>query len=295
MRYTTRYVTLNAKLVGIDIPTVAVIWRKTNKSRRIVGHMFDAARNMYSIKMGRTLHSGMKIRVRMNFTSRHRIWDTGIYNVVYLEQSRPDGPFKYPRYTASYFKPSYAREAFPCFDEPNMKAKFKIMLGHLPNMTSLSNTPKKKTGLKMDDSEYVYDLYEKSPKMSTYLLGFVVSEFLHVESPTAKHGVIMRTWARKEYINKTKLLSDMSPKVLQYLEDYLDFKYMFPKLDNVVMPSLRPWYMENWGLLATHEYVALYEEGVDPPKKKGYVTIALTDSLAHQWMGNLITVKNWNQ
>lgn len=290
VRRSTRVVTLNAHWTRIHIPTVAVVRTKANWPQRIVGHVFKNVRQMYSIVLAKTLRAGMRITVKMNFTSMES-GSSGIFSGSY-KQNGTEGEVLYK---ASQMEPADAREAFPCFDEPHMKARFKIMIGRPPNMTALSNMPKEETGLKLDDSGYVYDVYKNSVKMPAYLSAFFVGDYGHTKSPPAKHGVRMKTWSRKDVVHKTKFVADISSKALECLEDYTGIKYVLSKMDNVAVNKFPAGAMENWGLVISHESHLLFEEGVESPTHKGKVARTLVHEFGHQWLGNLITAKYWDQ
>lgn len=83
------------------------------------------------------------------------------------------------------FSPSHARKAFPCFDEPAMKATFNVTIAHDPDLTAISNMPVYHNEV---TDGWKYDHFEKSVVMSTYLVAFAVCDFKHTEFTLTKDG-----------------------------------------------------------------------------------------------------------
>lgn len=89
--------------------------------------------------------------------------------------------FSFRFFTATQFEPLRARRAFPCFDEPAMKATFNVTLVHDPNLIALSNMPIYRSQI---DDGWKYDHFRKTVKMSTYLAAFAVGDFKYKETKT---------------------------------------------------------------------------------------------------------------
>ncbi|XP_025079132.1 aminopeptidase Ey-like [Pomacea canaliculata] len=189
------------------------------------------------------------------------------------------------------FESPDAREAFPCFDEPALKAVFNVTLLRKPPLISLSNTRIRAT--EQRDNGFVADIYYPTPKMSTYLLAFIVCDFSHVNG-TTKNGTEFGVWARSEFASSMEYALATGMSILDYYGTYFGTNFPLRKQDMIAIPDFANGAMENWGLITYRETALLYTPGVTSESYKQYVTDVIAHELAHQWFGNLVTLAWWD-
>ena len=192
---------------------------------------------------------------------------------------------------ATQFESHHARELFPCIDEPEAKATFDLALVSPKDMTVLANTPAR-TSIPHGKG-LVETTFETSPKMSTYLLAFVIGE-LHGKHTKTKRGTEVAAWATiAQPADTLDYALDVGKRSIEYFEDYFGVPYPLPKADHVALPDFTSGAMENWGLITYRERVMLaYPDASQSVKESIALTIAHETS--HQWFGNLVTMRWWD-
>ncbi len=221
-----------------------------------------------------TLHFKGKITRQMN----------GMYPCFFKENGKDK------KLIATQFESHHAREVFPCIDEPEAKATFELTLSTPQNQTVLSNTPVKKQAL--DDKKRLQTIFEKTPKMSTYLLAFVFGEMEYIRQKT-KDGVEVRAYATKQNVALTDFALDVAVKCLEFYNDYFGIAYPLDKCDLIALPDFASGAMENWGCITFREQTMLVDPKNSTLANKQYVALVVAHELAHQWFGNLVTMRWW--
>uniref|UniRef100_A0A915L5H9 Aminopeptidase n=1 Tax=Romanomermis culicivorax TaxID=13658 RepID=A0A915L5H9_ROMCU len=193
--------------------------------------------------------------------------------------------------SATQFEVSEARKMFPCFDEPRFKANFTISVIRHKNMISLSNMHQIESEEREDN--YVQDYYATSVAMSTYLVAVVVCNFPYKEN-VSKSGIKIRAFARSDLLNDVDYALKTAQLMLDHYEEYFQYNYPLLKLDMIALPDFVHGAMENWGLVTFRESTMLYNSEVGTVLSKETVTMIVGHELAHQWFGNLVTMRWWN-
>lgn len=192
---------------------------------------------------------------------------------------------------ATQFESHYAREVFPCVDEPAAKATFDVTLTTEMGVTVLGNMPVKSSTVQGDK---LVTTFETTPKMSSYLLAFVIGELQKVTGKTTT-GVEVNAYATPAQPAASLAFAlQHSIKTIEFFNEYFGVPYPLPKSDQVALPDFANGAMENWGLITYRESALLYNPAVTSIASKQYIATVISHELSHQWFGNLVTMAWWD-
>ena len=192
---------------------------------------------------------------------------------------------------ATQFESHHAREVFPCVDEPAAKAEYDLTLITRPGITVLGNMPVKS---EEENGDSLTTTFEKTPRMSSYLLAFVIGE-LHKKTARTKSGVEVNVWATPaQNENTLDFALDIATRSIDFYDEYFGVKYPLPKSDHVALPDFSSGAMENWGLITYRESCLLADPELTPESSRRFIATVIAHELSHQWFGNLVTMNWWN-
>uniref|UniRef100_A0A8C7ZNW5 Aminopeptidase n=1 Tax=Oryzias sinensis TaxID=183150 RepID=A0A8C7ZNW5_9TELE len=233
------------------------------------------ANQQIAVKFTEYLKVGQYCVLTLTYSANLSSTYDGFYSSSYTDKSGTKHIL-----AATQFEPLSARKAFPCFDEPAFKATFLIKINRKQNYTTLSNI-----GLFQDEFE------RTSVNMSTYLVAFVVANF----SPISKNvsGTLVSVYSVPEKKEHTEYALEAASKLLEFYNTFFDIDYPLKKLDLVAIPDFLAGAMENWGLITFRETTLLVGKDSSPLEKQ-VVASVVAHELAHQWFGNLVTMRWWN-
>ncbi|HSW77661.1 MAG TPA: M1 family metallopeptidase [Candidatus Chromulinivoraceae bacterium] len=189
------------------------------------------------------------------------------------------------------FESHHAREVFPCIDEPEAKAAYDIALTTEPDIIVLGNMPVHSQ--KLEDNRLI-TVFDTTPRMSSYLVAWMAGE-LHKRTAMTKRGVEVNVWATPaQKPTSLDFALDNAVKTIDFFETYFDTPYPLPKSDHVAVPDFSSGAMENWGLITYREVALLADPETTSISSKHYIATVVAHELSHQWFGNLVTMKWWN-
>ncbi|ANK62368.1 M1 family metallopeptidase [Loigolactobacillus backii] len=187
------------------------------------------------------------------------------------------------------FETNFARQAFPCIDEPEAKATFALAIkfDEHPGETIISNMPEVR-------NENGIHYFDTTVRMSTYLIAFAFGE-LQSKQTTTKSGVQVGVFATKAHqANELDFALDIAKRSIEFYEDFYQTPYPLPHSWQLALPDFSAGAMENWGLVTYREAYLLLDPENTALDMKQLIATVIAHELAHQWFGDLVTMKWWD-
>ncbi|KPM33936.1 Aminopeptidase 2, mitochondrial [Neonectria ditissima] len=244
-----------------------------------------------TITFDQTITAGQGARLTQRFTGTLNDEMAGFYRSSYKDEQGND------KYIATtQMEATDARRAFPCLDEPALKATFTVTLIADHDLVCLSNmdvASEKDVDSKIAGKKRKAVTYNKTPIMSTYLLAFVIGNLQVYE--TNNFRIPVRVYCTPDQnIDHAVFSAELGARTLEFYEKQFGSEYPLPKMDMVAVPDFAAGAMENWGLVTYRVVDLLLDEKTSSAMTKKRVAEVVQHELAHQWFGNLVTMDFWD-
>ncbi len=272
----TRLIKLNAKELEIKSVSVADGLGIQKASFKV-----DKEKQTVEIKVKRPVIAYVEVDIDYYGMNNDRLY--GFY------RSRYDFNGKQGHILTSQFEAPNARDAFPCVDEPAFKATFDVSFVVDKDLDCISNMPVSSTKPKGKKKLVVFGT---TPKMSTYLLYLGVGKYDYLNAKAGKIALRVITTPGKKRLGNIAL--DFGRRLLDVQQKYFGIDYPIPKLDLLGIPDFSAGAMENWGAITFRETALLGDEKCTAVSVKQRIAEVISHELVHQWFGDLVTMKWWN-
>ncbi|KAJ5095184.1 hypothetical protein N7532_007475 [Penicillium argentinense] len=295
----TKEIVLNSK--DIEVQGAEVLSKDGSQLAKSSDITYDKTSERVALKFPQEVAPSDVVLV-INFTGTMNNVMAGFYRSKYKSVGQPsaDTPkeddFNYM--LSTQFESCDARRAFPCFDEPNLKATFDFEIEVPKGQTALSNMPIQSerdgshTGLK-------FVTFQKTPVMSTYLLAWAVGDFEYVEAMTERKyqgkSIPVRVYTTRGLKDQARFALECAHRTVDYFSEIFEIEYPLPKADLLAVHEFAMGAMENWGLVTYRTTAVLFDEGKSDNRYKNRIAYVVAHELAHQWFGNLVTMDWWNE
>lgn len=278
----TSSITLNAEDMKFSVVSLTPSKGKALAAPKVA---VDADNQTVTFTFAKPLAKG-SYQLAMTYTGKIGTQANGLFALDY------DTKAGKKRALYTQFENSDARRFIPSWDEPNYKATFALHATVPADQMAVSNMPVAK---KTDAGNGLVTIdFQQSPKMSTYLLFFGLGDF---ERATAAAGnTEVGVIVQKGMTDQAGFALDSAKLILAEYNDYFGTPYPLPKLDNIAAPGRSQFFgaMENWGAIFTFEYAMLLDPTVATQSDKQTVFSVEAHEMAHQWFGDLVTMRWWD-
>ena len=284
----TKSITLNTVDIEIHETKVSTGSAVISSSPKVT---VDEDAQTTKVEFDQTIPAGSKATLYHKFTGTLNDKMAGFYRSSYKNEKGEDKWM-----ATTQMEATDARRAFPCWDEPALKATFTVTLIADHNLTCLSNmdvSGEKDVDSKITGKKRKAVAFNKSPVMSTYLLAFIIGELHYVESNEFR--IPVRVYSPPNQVTEQgRFAAELGAKTLAFYEKEFASEFPLPKMDMVAIPDFSAGAMENWGLVTYRVVDLLFDEKTAGASTKQRIAEVVQHELAHQWFGNLVTMDFWD-
>jgi puromycin-sensitive aminopeptidase len=274
-------VVLNAADLAVDEAWVVA----ADGTRLEATTSFDAESERVTVLVGTELAPG-DWTVHLGFRGTLNDKLKGFYRSVFTDEAGQERVIG-----TTQMEPTDARRAFPCWDEPDMKAVFAVTLVVEDGLYALSNAAE--TGRTALDDGRVAVTFADTIPMSTYLVAFVVGP-LEATDPVDVDGTPLKVVHVPGKANLAPFSVDVGAFALRLFAEYYEIPYPGDKVDFIALPDFAAGAMENLGAITYREAVLLVDPEEATQVELQRVADVVAHELAHMWFGDLVTMKWWN-
>ncbi|MCP3975924.1 MAG: M1 family metallopeptidase, partial [bacterium] len=269
--------------IEIDLDHVTV--KATGGSTQEAALSYDPGRERVTLVLDTPIDVG-PVEIAIDYTGTINDDLQGFYRSTYTTADGEDKVI-----ATTQFEATDARRAFPCWDEPDLKATYGVTLVVPEHMMAVSNSAEVSDEPTEDGRRVV--VFETTMKMSTYLVAFVVGE-LEATDPVDVDGTPLRIIHVPGKAHLAQFALDAGAFALRYFADYYDIPYPGDKLDMIAVPDFAWGAMENLGAVTYRETALLVDPDRATMSEQARVADVIAHELAHMWFGDLVTMKWWN-
>ena len=287
---TAECIVLNQHELQID--SVRYAWQGEDFSDKDLPVTMVSEHDQFIVKLPHSARKGASVTLLIHYSGALGRNNAGLYLSTY-EQDNETVPM-----IVTQFEATYARRAFPCFDEPAFKANFSISITGVPaGFTALANMPLASPPQNASDGTFRWD-FQSSVRMSSYLVALAAGRLIHKSTTlpaTADRGPVeLGAWSRDGFQDQLGYSLAALADILPYYEERFQVPFPLPKQDMLAIPDFAAGAMENWGLITYRESAMLGNVSTSAQSQLQRIAVVVAHELAHQWFGDLVTMDWWS-
>ncbi len=243
----------------------------------------DAEAQTLSWGLGKPVPAGRRLAITIAYSGKLDANMRGLYASSYRYEGKVE------RYAFTQFEPADFRRMVPSVDEPAAKAVFQLTVTAPAGLTVLSNMP---AASRSAANGWQTVAFGDTPRMSSYLVALAAAR---LKSRSVKAGkTLINVWATPDKMDQTSFALQAAKQSVTWLNAYFAIPYQLPKLDLVAVPDFSAGAMENWGAIFFRDSAIFVDPKLSSTRAQRRVAEVVSHEIVHQWFGDLVTMKWWN-